>query len=103
MVIEVSLPSNLKGITLFPFILVENKRDRVLVNHELIHYQQAKELLVIGFYLFYIGQYLYFRLKGKSAKNAYRHLSLEIEAYNNEKDLNYLKTRKKYAFFRPNR
>jgi hypothetical protein len=93
-IIEVALPSNLKGITLFPFIFVENKRDRVLINHELIHYQQAKELLVIGFYLWYLWEWI---------RRGYKKNMFEIEAYNNEKDLNYLKTRKKYAFFRPNR
>jgi hypothetical protein len=93
-IIEIALPSNLKGITLFPFILVENKRDRVLVNHEKIHYQQAKELLVIGFYLWYLWEWI---------RHGYKKNMFEIEAYTHEKDLNYLKTRKKYAFFRPNR
>jgi hypothetical protein len=94
LIIEVTLPSSLKGITLFPFILVEDKRDRVLVNHERIHYQQAKELLVIGFYLWYLWEWI---------RRGYKNNMFEIEAYTHEKDLNHLKTRKKYAFFRPNR
>jgi hypothetical protein len=93
-IFQTKLPSNLKGVTLFPLILVENKRDRVLVNHEKIHYQQAKELWVIGFYLWYLWEWI---------RHGYKKNMFEIEAYNNEKDLNYLKTRKKYAFFRPNR
>jgi hypothetical protein len=93
-IIEIALPYNLKGITLFPFILVEDKRDQVLINHELIHYQQAKELFVIGFYLWYLWEWI---------RHGYKKNMFEIEAYTHEKDLNYLKTRKKYAFFRPNR
>jgi hypothetical protein len=94
LIIEVALPYNLKGITLFPFIFVENKRDQVLVNHEKIHFQQAKELWVIGFYLWYLWEWI---------RHGYKKNMFEIEAYTHEKDLNYLKTRKKYAFFRPNR
>jgi hypothetical protein len=93
-IIEVALPSNLKGITLFPFIFVENKRDRVLINHEKIHYQQAKELFVIGFYLWYLWEWI---------RRGYKKNRFEVEAYANEKDLNYLKTRKPYNYFTPNR
>ncbi len=94
MIVKISLPSNLKGITLFPFILVRDKRDLVLVNHEKIHYQQAKELLVIGFYLWYLWEHF---------KNGYKGNMFEKEAYKHETDLNYLKNSKKYAFFIPNR
>jgi hypothetical protein len=94
MIIQTKLPSNLKGITLFPFIIVEDKRDMVLVNHEKIHYQQTKELFIIGFYLWYLWEWI---------RRGYKKNMFEIEAYTHEKDLNYLKTRKKYAFFRPNR
>ncbi len=94
MIIQSQLPYNIKGILLFPFIFVRDKRDKVLVNHEKIHYQQAKELWVIGFYLWYLWEHL---------KHGYKGNMFEKEAYRHETDLNYLKNRKKYAFFIHNR
>lgn len=71
-----------------------------IINHERIHTAQMKELLFIFFYLWYVIEWLIFLVKYKNLEKAYRNISFEKEAYNNENNLEYLKTRKHYAFLR---
>ena len=80
-----------KAITIWPFIFVreECSFDEVDLNHENIHGKQQLELLIIFFYLIYLVEWI---IKG------YRNISFEREAYGNEDNLNYLKTRKHYAW-----
>ena len=88
-----SIFMNIRGITLYPFIILreEQKGNIVLLNHERIHIAQQKELLIIGFYIQYVLEWLV-RLFMKG--NAYRNISFEKEAYKNQSNLDYLKTRK---------
>ncbi len=91
----------ISGIALFPFILIRNsedKKNKILINHEKIHLRQQIEMLVIFFYLFYIIEYYYRLFKLKNAFHAYQRISFEREAYANEHDLNYLKKRKFWSF-----
>jgi len=95
------LLKNVRGITLFPFIILrkkEYKNDLVLLNHERIHIEQQKEMLVVFFYFIYIFEFLYHYIKIKDSHIAYLMISFEKEAYQNEEDLNYLKNRKFWAF-----
>lgn len=90
------------GITLYPFIFLKNKELReneVLVNHEKIHLRQQKELFVIFFYLFYVVEWMIKLIQFRNGYLAYINLSFEREAYQNESNLNYLKSRKLYRFF----
>ena len=90
-----------RGITLFPFIIVKDKQskeDYELINHEKIHIQQQKEMLVIFFYLWYGIEWIIERIK--FGKKAYRMNSFEMEAYENMKNLDYLRTRKRFAWFK---
>lgn len=70
------------------------------VNHELIHTAQMKEMGFIFFYLWYGIEYLIIRLFHKKQGDAYKDVSFEEEAYANEKDFNYLNTRKHYSWFK---
>ncbi|MFT4031765.1 MAG: hypothetical protein QM669_05055 [Siphonobacter sp.] len=72
---------------------------RELINHEKIHLKQALELLVFPFYTWYVGLYGWYRLQGKTAYEAYHALCFEREAYAHEHDLDYLKRRKRWAFW----
>ena len=72
----------------------------VQYNHEKIHLKQMQELLWVGFYLLYGIEYLYVRLFNKKHNNAYRDISFEEEAYNNQTDMDYCKTRKHYSWFK---
>jgi hypothetical protein len=98
-IIETNLP-RITGICLFPFIFVNDKTNKVLVNHEKIHYQQAKELLVIPFYIWYLLEWVFLMMIYWDWEKAYRNISFEQEAYANQANLNYLKERKLYPFLR---
>lgn len=64
-------------------------------NHEAIHSAQMKEMLFIGFYLWYLVEWI-IRLFGKG--NAYKNLCFEKEAYDNDADFYYPDKRKPYAW-----
>jgi len=96
-----------KAITLFPFVFVRKNvvdggrwRDTDK-NHEAIHIEQQKELLVIPFYVIYLLEYAFKIVRyGFDIDLAYHCISFEREAYNNQNDLNYLSTRKHFAQWR---
>jgi hypothetical protein len=94
------------GITLWPYIILREKlRDKpyyakiakTIINHESIHIKQQQELLVIPFYIWYLTEW-FIRLFFKG--NAYRNISFEREAYSNQDNLDYLKTRRWYSFLK---
>ena len=68
-----------------------------LMNHERIHSAQQREMLFVFFYMAYLAEWLV-RLTMRG--NAYRNISFEREAYANQRNLNYLKQRRHYAWRR---
>ena len=99
---------NYVGLSFYPFIILrENhyKNDTILINHERIHLQQQKEMLIIPFYLWYVCEWLCRSMLYLNWYRAYLNISFEREAYANEHNLAYLDTRKRFAFmhyiFRP--
>lgn len=88
-----------KAINLFGILFVrENaKLDAKTINHEEIHTAQMKEMLYVFFYLWYVIEWI-IRLFGKG--NAYRKVSFEKEAYNNQDDVTYLTKRKHYHWLK---
>lgn len=96
-------PKWVRGITLFPFIILSEKFDRnnaVLLNHEKIHLRQQIEMLVLPFYVVYVFEFLFGYLKFRNWQKAYKNISFEREAYANEKDLCYLKQRSFWRFLK---
>jgi hypothetical protein len=86
-----------KAIALYPFIILRDKsltKDMVLLNHEKIHLRQQLELLIIPFYILYILEYCYRLIQYKNTFEAYRNISFEREAYQNESNFSYLNSRK---------
>ncbi|WP_299104954.1 hypothetical protein [uncultured Winogradskyella sp.] len=95
------VPRGYIGITIFPFMILKSKvlKGRsVLINHERIHLRQQIELLIIPFLLIYILEFLIRLVKYRNWNLAYRNISFEREAYINEKDLDYLKSRPFFNF-----
>jgi hypothetical protein len=87
-----------RGIALYPFIIVNNINNSILLNHEAIHITQQKELYIFKFYYLYIKQYLQNRKIYKNHRLAYINIKFEKEAFANERDFMYLKTRKKHSY-----
>jgi len=90
-----------QAMVIFPFILLANpqlKKNTSLVRHEQIHWRQALELLVVGFYLWYVLEFVWLYLRFRNWDKAYRSISFEREAYSRQNEPNYLKRRKFWAF-----
>ncbi|MGB5666486.1 MAG: hypothetical protein WBM53_06545 [Maribacter sp.] len=94
---------NYVGLSLWPFIFLKNdslKEDIVLINHEKIHLQQQKELLIVLFYIFYIIEWIFRTVFYFNSYKAYQNISFEREAYYHEKNLDYLNDRKAFSFIK---
>ena len=101
LIIFAKLPAN--GMAIFPFILVKNKElanKPILINHEKIHLKQQLELLILPFYIAYLLHYVINLIIYKNHYQAYLNIVFEKEAYVHENDMNYLKKRKIFAWFR---
>ncbi len=106
-----------KAMTLLCWILV--RMGTVLkasdITHEEIHWEQEKELLIVGFYLLYFLMFCYEAVRcliddnrGRSEKSyrnglfrrAYRNIAFEREAYGHEDDMLYRWNRKHFAWMK---
>lgn len=103
LVFKYLIPKGFRGLTFYPFVFLADKDDKlneVFINHEKIHIRQQLELLIVPFYLWYFVEYLFRLLQFRNRKKAYYSISFEKEAYANEKDLEYLKSRSFWRFLR---
>lgn len=76
------------GIVLYPFIFFASKDpDQILINHELIHVSQIRRDGLWHFYFNYLKEYAIHRFQKKSHLEAYRSISYEVEAYDNQEKL----------------
>lgn len=115
-----------KAMAIFPFVFVRKdcEFDDTDLRHETIHlYQQGEVTLVacviiallialcsisawwlilgvLFYYLWYGTEYAIRYVAYSKPKEAYRNISFEQEAYNNEKDVDYLKNRKPFAWMK---
>lgn len=97
------VPKGYTGITVFPFVFlkdVASREDGILVNHERIHLRQQLELLVLPFYFLYGIEFVLRFIQFRNWNLAYRNISFEREAFYNENDLDYLKTRRFWHFLK---
>lgn len=74
--------------------------DNYVINHERIHTHQQLELLIVPFYIFYILEWLVRLLLYRNHHKAYMNISFEREAYYNDRNLDYLRHRKMFAWCR---
>ncbi len=89
------------GISIWPFLFIRSrkfKEDFLFLNHEKIHLKQQRELLILPFYVWYLLEYVFRYAQTGNSRKAYRLISFEAEAYKNENNLQYLKSRKYWAF-----
>ena len=84
----------INGIVLWPFILYADREPHPRVrNHEAIHADQIRRTGVSRFYIGYLREYVAGRWSGLSHDEAYRNISFEREAYENQHDPMYLASR----------
>lgn len=89
-----------KCINLFGILFCRRVLNKIDINHETIHTKQMQELLYIFFYLWYVIEYLVKLIIYRNTKLAYRNISFEREAYQNQYNLDYLNNRKHYSWFK---
>lgn len=68
------------------------------INHEKIHIKQSLWLGVVLFMPLYLLNFLVNLLVYRNAEKAYYNVCFEREAYDNDQNLDYLETRKPYAW-----
>lgn len=94
------------AITIWPFVFVDTDsqkwkdedRRKELLNHEKIHLEQQKELLVLPFYLLYFLDIFVKLFIYSDYGEAYRNSIFEKEAHEHDKDLEYLEKRKRWNY-----
>jgi hypothetical protein len=89
------------AVTVWPFIFtysVEKLNEGTNLQHELIHAEQQKEMLLLFFYLWYGIEFLIRKWQGYL--DPYRAISFEEEAYRNEHYEDYIKLRPRFAWLK---
>ncbi|MCB0473765.1 MAG: hypothetical protein KDC69_11785 [Flavobacteriaceae bacterium] len=97
------IPKNYTGLAVYPFIFLKNKsltENDVLINHERIHLRQQLELLWVFFFIWYVTEFIFHLLIKRNWKLAYHSICFEKEAYQNEENPDYLRTRKNWTFLK---
>lgn len=87
-----------KAITLWPFIFTRTELSDEDLLHEKIHGRQQVEMLLVGFYLWYLVEWLIRSIQHWSFHQGYHNISFEREAYYNEPFKDYLKYRRFWEF-----
>lgn len=85
-----------KAINLFGIIFARKQLNQIDINHENIHTAQMKELLYIGFYIWYLIEWILRLILVKDSMKAYKMISFEVEAYKEQDNLDYLRNRKHF-------
>ena len=90
------------AMTLWPLIFIRNKYawtfDNIKERHENIHGRQQIEMLWVLFLLWYGLEWLVKFCYYRNRITAYKNISFEREAYENQYDITYLDDRKPYAW-----
>ena len=90
-----------KAVNLLGVLFVRNGATLtdIDINHEAIHTAQMRETLYVGFYLWYVMEWLARLIAaGFKAHEAYRSISFEREAYGHQGEEGYLEKRKLWSF-----
>lgn len=87
------------ALNFFEILFVRKDVTDTTIRHESIHTAQMRELLYIGFYIWYILEWLFLLFKYKfQSKEAYYNIRFEKEAYKNQDNPDYLKQRKHFNY-----
>ena len=94
-------PKGYVAITLVWWLIIRNGYQITsrLINHEEIHSEQQKEMLIIPFFIWYGFEFLFRLCQYLNWSNAYRNISFEREAYANQDNIAYLGKREHFSWF----
>lgn len=112
------------AMCIWPFVFVRNSAkamyDALADNHESVHAEQQREMLLVGvllclvafvfigpwallflplFFWWYGLEYIFRLVQYRDAHKAYRNISFEREAYANQSDMGYIQSRRHFAWF----
>ena len=95
-------PNNIIAMTLAPFGIYFRSEwylnNQLIKTHEKIHWKQQIEMIILPFYLWYgIEWFIRFLIQ---KKQAYNNISFEREAHMFSHNIEYLNTRKFYAWIK---
>ena len=93
-------PIEIGAISLVFFVFARGRFTARTRRHETIHFRQWMELAIVGFLILYPLFFLVNLVKYRDGGRAYRMIIFEREAYGNEDDPAYLKTRKAFAWLK---
>ena len=88
------------AMTVYPFIFARKELDKYVINHEYIHGEQQKELVIILFYVLYCLEYIIKLCITLNFDRAYYSISFEQEAYYKQNKLNYIRERTHYHWIK---
>ena len=92
------LGRNFLAINLFGVVFAKGHCDAVTIRHESIHTAQMRELLYLPFYIWYVVEWVVRCVQYGGFQSGYRNISFEREAYARQRDADYLKRRRRFAF-----
>ena len=95
-------PIEINAITLFCFVFSREEISERTKRHETIHFQQYLETAVVGFLLVYLFDYLWASLVSRKGftRDSYLSIRFEQEAHSKDDLLDYLATRKRFAWIK---
>jgi hypothetical protein len=91
-------PIDVYAFSFAVFVVCRGEMSQKTKNHETIHYYQQREMLFVFQWLLYGFFYLAGLIRYGDGAKAYRENPFEREAYDNDQNLDYLKTRKHYSW-----
>ena len=95
-------PITIGAITIGPFVFSRGEMSDITKNHETIHWQQYIECGIVGFIILYYLFYAINLLRYRDGQMAYHMIPFEKEAYDNDNNLDYLDSRKRFAWVNNN-
>ena len=91
-------PKGFVAMVLFGVVVSRRELTAIEQNHEAIHIRQGNEMLWVFFYLWYVIEWLVRLVQYRNSDKAYRSISFEREAYENQGKKEYLEERRRWGF-----
>lgn len=95
-------PAGNKAMVIWPLLFIRKRAASFFSptdeRHEMIHGAQQKEMLLIFFFLWYGMEWVVRLIQYRNATTAYKNISFEREAYDNQDKTDYLDKRSHYTW-----